>query len=146
MDWVKRSPTPMTKTKRFLRWANTQKTFSIGTHIVADFWFGESIEKVETLKKLLLKAAKEANNTPLKVSIHKFSPRGITGVLLLSESHITFHTWPEIGYVAIDIFTCGKRAKPQKALQFFRKILKPKYLSIKTLKRGKAKRTFFSAL
>ncbi|TSC56047.1 MAG: spermidine synthase [Parcubacteria group bacterium Greene0714_21] len=108
----------------------------IGVHVVADFWSPKDIENVQQLKRLLLRAAKEANSIPLEISLHAFSPCGLTGVVLVAESHIAIHTWPEIGYMAVDIFTCGKNVKPKKALEFLQKELKPKKVFIQTLKRG----------
>lgn len=108
-----------------------------GFHIIADFWHGRDVAKPKKLKTILLRAARESRNTPLEVSIHAFSPQGITGVVLLAESHIAIHTWPEIGYTAIDIFTCGEGARAAKALEFLKKELKPKKIVLKTMKRGK---------
>ena len=107
-----------------------------GVHIVADFWFPKDIENVKQLKRLLLRAAKEANSTPLEISLHTFSPHGLTGVVLVAESHIAIHTWPEINYMALDIFTCGKNVKPNKALEFLKRELKPKKVFVQKLKRG----------
>ena len=81
-------------------------------------------------------AAKAAQATVLKVNTHKFLPHGVTGVVLLSESHITFHTWPEFKYLALDIFTCGKKCDPYKALDYFKKEIKPDKVQIMEIKRG----------
>ncbi len=131
----------MPKTKRSL-WAIRANRNSIGMHLIADFWFGKNnqcLKKIEDPKKLgkvLIEAAKKAGNTPLKVSIHKFNPQGMTGVLLLAESHIAWHSWPEYNFLAIDIFTCGNKAKPEKALVYLKKVLKPKKIEVLKLKRG----------
>ena len=116
-----------------------RQTKYAGLHIIADFWRGRDIVNPRELKKILLQAARESQNTPLEVSIHTFSPQGITGVVLLAESHIAIHTWPEIEYVSVDIFTCGQGAKAENALEFLRKELKPKKIAVKTMKRGKMK-------
>ena len=107
--------------------------------MVADFWNGKIIKDKKELEKLLQGAAKAANSNPLKLSIYKFRPQGITGVILLAESHIAVHTWPEIGYIAIDIFTCGKAAQPKKALKFFENYLKPERMDVNEIKRGMVK-------
>jgi S-adenosylmethionine decarboxylase proenzyme len=136
------------KTKRSILWIPQTKKLQTkknlledrdrytGIHLVAEFWYGKNIENPKELKKILLEAAKKANNTPLEVFIHKFSPQGITGVVLLAESHITIHTWPEFNYTAIDIFTCGKKARPYWAIKYLKKIFKPKKIKIKEIKRG----------
>jgi S-adenosylmethionine decarboxylase len=127
----------MKKTKRSL-WASekSKKQNSLGIHLIADFWFGKKIEDPKKLKKILIEAAKKAGNIPLEFSSHKFNPHGLTGVLLLAESHIAFHSWPEFGYLAIDIFSCGKNAKPEEALRYLKKILKPKKVEVSIIKRG----------
>ena len=106
-------------------------------HLIADFEFPIFIDDPKRIKNILLGAAKAANNTPLKISIHKFPVRGITGVILLAESHIAIHTWPEYNYIAVDIFTCGKKTKPSKALDYLKKSFCPKKIKVKLIKRGK---------
>jgi S-adenosylmethionine decarboxylase len=130
----------MKKTKRSL-WAKRKlkKQNSLGIQLIADFWFGKKVENPKELKKILIEAAKKSGNIPLKFSYHKFNPHGLTGVLLLAESHLAFHSWPEFDYLAIDIFSCGKNAKPEKALRYLKKILKPKKVETFIIKRGKIK-------
>ncbi|MDA1337458.1 MAG: adenosylmethionine decarboxylase [bacterium] len=134
----------MQNTKRVPRWTNALSTIApkfayTGIHVVADFWNGKTIKDKKELEMLLYGAAKAASLTPLKLSIYKFNPQGITGVILLAESHIAVHTWPEIGYVAVDIFTCGKKAQPKKALKFFEDYLEPMKMDVKEIKRGVVK-------
>lgn len=109
----------------------------VGIHLMADFWYGKIIEDPKRIEKILIKAVKKSKNIPLKTIIHKFLPQGITGVVLLVESHIAIHTWPEFNYVAIDIYTCGNKTAPQKALEYLKKEFQPKEVKIKKIKRGK---------
>lgn len=132
----------MQQTKRVPSWTNSinaivPKFAYAGTHVVADFWNGKLIESKKELKQLLEGAAKAANSKPLQISIYKFEPQGITGVILLAESHIAVHTWPEIGYIAVDIFTCGKEARPKEALSYFEEYLHPERVEVTEMKRGK---------
>jgi len=108
-----------------------------GIHLIVDFWNGKKIEDPKKIKKILFEAAKESNNTPLEITIHKFLPHGITGVILLAESHIAIHAWPELNYLAIDVFTCGEKTMPYLALKYLKKVFQPKRIDIKELKRGK---------
>jgi S-adenosylmethionine decarboxylase proenzyme len=126
------------KTKRSIQWVieNRKRKYS-GIHLIAEFWYGKNIEDPKKIKEILIGAVKEANNTPLKVAIHKFQPQGITGIVLLAESHIALHTWPEFNYTAIDIYTCGDKANPEKALKYLKQELQPKKVEIKKLKRGR---------
>ena len=107
-----------------------------GTHIIADFFGGKRIENPAMLQKLLCRAARKGSNKPLEFVSHEFSPQGITGVMLLAESHIAVHTWPELSYIAVDIFTCGERSKPEKALKFLQEALQPKNILVQKIKRG----------
>ena len=115
---------------------NTSKKHA-GVHLIADFWGGKIDENPKNIEKILFGAARKAHNTPLKVAIHKFSPHGLTAVILLAESHIALHNWPEFDYLAIDIFTCGNKSMPYKALEHLREVFKPKRVEIKELKRGR---------
>ncbi|MCM8801041.1 MAG: adenosylmethionine decarboxylase [Candidatus Omnitrophica bacterium] len=105
-------------------------------HLIVDFKSPVFIEDPIRIKEILWKAARIANNTPLKVAVHKFPRQGITGVVILAESHIAIHSWPEHKYLAIDIFTCGKNTRPHAALEYFKKLFLPKKIKIKFLQRG----------
>jgi len=126
------------KTKRSIQWVKqTNKQKYVGIHLIAEFWYGKVIEDSEKIKRILRKAVQESKSTPLEEMVYKFSPQGLTGVVLLAESHIALHSWPEIDYLAIDIFTCGNKAMPEKALNYFKKVFKPKKVKIEKIKRGK---------
>jgi S-adenosylmethionine decarboxylase len=128
----------MKKTKRSL-WAirKSKNQKSLGKQLIVDFWFTKQIEDPKKLGKILVEAAKKAGNTPLKFSYHKFNPHGITGVLLLAESHIAFHSWPEFDFLAIDIFSCGEKTFPERALKYLKTKLKPKKIKVYKRERGK---------
>ncbi len=111
-------------------------TASLGVHLTADFFSPKFIEDPKIIRRLLYDAAVAANNTPLKTALYKFPVQGITGVILLAESHIAIHTWPEHDYMAVDIFTCGKNTKPVKALEFLRQVFCPKEVKIRHIRRG----------
>lgn len=126
------------KTKRSIQWVKkTNKQKYAGVHLIAEFWNGKVIEDSKKIEKLLLAAVKKAKSTPLKTIIYKFSPQGVTGVVLLAESHIAIHSWPEINYLAIDIFTCGDKSRPLKALEYLRGQLKPGKVEIRKIERGR---------
>jgi S-adenosylmethionine decarboxylase len=75
------------------------------------------ISRVEQVEQVLVRAAEVADVQIWSISFHRFRPMGVSGVVVISESHLSVHTWPELGYVALDIFTCGDRAKPEAAVQ-----------------------------
>jgi S-adenosylmethionine decarboxylase len=133
----------MQQTKRSIQWITDNRIFFLpkkkkyaGIHLIADFWDGKAIESEKELEILLENTVKAANATSLRNVVYKFEPQGITGVILLAESHISIHTWPELKYAAIDIFTCGDKTRPDKALEFLKKELQPKKVIIKKIKRG----------
>jgi S-adenosylmethionine decarboxylase len=66
----------------------------------------------------LVKSAEIAGAQVWSISFSKFPPHGVSGVVVISESHISTHTWPEYGYVALDIYTCGKNVDPEKAVVY----------------------------
>lgn len=111
---------------------------TIGRHAIADLYNCNSLnlDNLDYIKNLILQSAKEANLTVVNSVFHKFNPIGISGVLILSESHLTIHTWPEYNYVAIDVFTCGKKINPTEACEIIAKKFNASVYSINELERG----------
>jgi S-adenosylmethionine decarboxylase len=93
---------------------------TIGHHYIAEAsgCDPDVIGKVEVVERILVRAAEIAGVQVWSISFHRFNPNGVSGVVVISESHLSLHTWPEFGYVALDIFTCGDTAKPEKAVQW----------------------------
>lgn len=99
----------------------TQKTYSpIGHHYIveASGCDPEVIGSVSKVQQILVKAAEIAGATVWAVSFNKFSPKGVSGVVVISESHISTHTWPEYQYGALDIYTCGENVDSEKAILY----------------------------
>ena len=96
----------------------------------------EVLSDPSTLKEALLTAASEAGATVLEKSFHQFHPHGVSGVVVIAESHLFIHTWPECGYAAVDIFTCGNSVQPEKAAQKIIRELGAKSHSILEIQRG----------
>ncbi|MBM3470548.1 MAG: adenosylmethionine decarboxylase [Armatimonadetes bacterium] len=96
----------------------------------------EIIGKVETVEQILVRAAEVAQVTVWSISFHRFNPNGVSGVVVISESHLSVHTWPEYGYVALDIFTCGNDAKPEAAVEHALKEFKARTMHITEVTRG----------
>jgi len=107
-----------------------------GSHLLLDFWGAKNIQNKEVIEKAMREAAKACNAKVLGVTLHEFGEgAGITGVAVLAESHISIHTWPEISYVALDVFMCGK-CDPQNAIPVFEKYFEPTKSSFSLHKRG----------
>jgi S-adenosylmethionine decarboxylase len=76
------------------------------------------LNDIKSVEEILVAAAKIAKATIVGAHFHQFSPFGISGVVVIAESHLSIHTWPEHNYAAVDIFTCGKTLLPELAAQF----------------------------
>jgi S-adenosylmethionine decarboxylase len=114
-------------------------TFFIGKHLICEaYGIDEDVLKDEKLlKDILIRAAEATGSTVLGSFFHKFGGgEGVTGVVVIAESHVSIHTWPEHGYAAIDIFTCGNHIDPWKGLEIIRTSLKPVRIHTSELSRG----------
>lgn len=111
---------------------------AIGKHLTVDM-YGCSFAVLDDLayiKEAMLTAVREANMTLLDFSYHKFEPQGLTALALLAESHISIHTYPELGYAAVDVFTCGDHSRPDRAVSILKQYLKPEKVKTTDIKRG----------
>ena len=108
-------------------WGDTeiQPTDMVGKHCILELYDCEPIRLNDEafLRTTLTTAAKEAGATLLNLITHRFEPQGVTGLALLAESHISIHTWPETGYAAVDVFTCGDHTMPESACEHLRQEL-----------------------
>lgn len=108
-----------------------------GRHLVADLHGCTGLDDVARVEAALRAGAAAAGATILDVRLHPFGPgAGVTGVALLAESHISIHSWPEHGYAAIDIFVCGRRCRPDAALDAIAALLEAREVRSSTLARG----------
>jgi len=96
----------------------------------------EKLNDESFLRCILNRAAKLANATVLNLISNKFEPQGVTAIALLSESHISIHTWPESNYSAVDIFTCGQNMMPELATQYLIESLMAKEHSLRVIERN----------
>jgi len=111
---------------------------ALGTHLLVELreCNPEILKDLEKVKNALVSAAKEAKATIVDISFHEFNPFGISGMVVIAESHLSIHTWPEYSYAAVDIFTCGDIIKPEVAASFLIEQFESKSPSIVELKRG----------
>ena len=98
------------------------------------------------LRSGLEQASRTALSPLLNLTSHRFEPHGVTALALLAESHISIHTWPEHGYAAVDIFTCGEHAQPQRACEFIVKHLEATDYTLKVVARGMAAEEYHPAV
>lgn len=112
------------------------KPQAIGTHVLLEFWGPERSDDADFLGVAMAEAAIEAGFHVVQTVMHKFGGGGgVSGVVVLAESHITIHTWPEHGYAALDIFVCGDRDLTL-AIELLAERLRPQRMEATRLERG----------
>ena len=84
----------------------------------------------------LVAAVTRSGATPLHEVVHAFSPHGVTGVIVIAESHFAIHTWPEYGFAAVDLFTCGDQVDPYLAFEYLQTALRAETHSVVEIRRG----------
>ena len=108
-----------------------------GRHILVDFWTDDArtLRRVASWESLLPDACRDAGATVLGARFHQFAPDGVTGVVLLAESHASVHTWPEAGLATLDVFTCGS-LDAEAVVQRIRDVLRPVRERVTVVHRG----------
>ncbi|KLO21660.1 S-adenosylmethionine decarboxylase [Marinitoga sp. 1197] len=96
---------------------------SLGRHIIAEFYECDKdiLDDVDKIEELMKKASIESGATIVTSTFHRFLPHGVSGAVIVSESHFAIHTWPEYGYASVDIYTCGDHVDPWKSFEFLKK-------------------------
>lgn len=111
---------------------------ALGYHTLIELYDCNStkINDTKLVEKTLLKAAEIANLSIVKSTIHHFNPIGVSGVVVIKESHIAIHTWPEHNYVALDFFTCNTSYNLEQAISYICTIFETKNINKQVIKRG----------
>ncbi len=109
----------------------------LGFHIVAELYVNDPsiLNDENKIREALTDASIAGNMTVINVSSHKFAPHGVTALVLLAESHMSIHTWPEYGYAAVDIFACGK-GDVDKSLARLEELIPVKEVKVVKFERG----------
>ena len=111
-----------------------------GTHVLIELANCDEklLDDILFIRKVFRRAIKESGLVPIKgtMKFHKFNPQGLTGMVLLTSSHIAIHSWPELRYATVDIYACDDPKKVYRAVNVFIKALKPEKVKKKVLKRG----------
>ena len=105
---------------------------ALGRHVTIEYndCGPDKLIDTEYLEEVFLKAARESGATVVSSSFHAFDPQGISGVIIIAESHFTVHAWPEHNYAAVDIFTCGKNIDLEKAIHSLEDSLEARNVTI----------------
>ncbi len=111
---------------------------ALGRHILVEF-FGcksEILNEVSTIEAGMVNAAEKAGATVINATFHHFSPYGVSGVVVIQESHLAIHTWPEYQYAAVDLFTCGDSVNPWVSFDFLKETFNATSYSALEMRRG----------
>ncbi|ABR48800.1 S-adenosylmethionine decarboxylase related [Alkaliphilus metalliredigens QYMF] len=114
------------------------KVEQLGRHILAEFYNCDSdiLNDHKLIEKYMTEAAEVANATVVTSNFHMFNPWGVSGVVVIQESHLTIHTWPEYGYASIDLFTCGDEVNPWLSFEYLKEKLKAEKTETEEVSRG----------
>ncbi len=110
----------------------------LGRHILAEFTGCncEILNDLEAISKNLKEAARQSGATIVDSVFHRYNPHGLSGVVVIAESHISIHTWPEYGYAAVDFFTCGEQVDPWQACHYMQAKLECEKMHTREISRG----------
>lgn len=110
----------------------------MGRQIIAELWDCniDILNNIELIERIFIDAALEAGAEIREVAFHQFAPHGVSGVVIISESHLTIHSFPEHGYASIDVYTCGDKVDPTVAVEYIAKSLESKISEKMEIPRG----------
>ena len=111
---------------------------ALGKHIVCELsgCDPKTLADVDGIHTMMVAAARHANATIMESAFHRFEPQGVSGTVILAESHLSIHTWPEKGYAAMDFYTCGDHTDPWLACEHAASVLNAKSILTTEIKRG----------
>ena len=111
---------------------------SLGRHVLVEFYGCDvnRLNSVELIERSMKEAALESGATIVESVFHLFSPHGVSGVVVIAESHLAIHTWPEYQYAAVDLFTCGESVDPWVAFEYLKEALKAETMFTMEMRRG----------
>jgi S-adenosylmethionine decarboxylase len=132
---LKVAPAPLEE-DRLDHFATRNGVRCAGVHLIVDLHGAERLNDITHIETTLRRCVDAAQATLLHIHLHHFQPSGVSGVAVLAESHISIHTWPEIGYAALDVFMCGS-ADPDKCIPVLREAFSAKRIGVNELLRGK---------
>ncbi|MGB7291918.1 MAG: adenosylmethionine decarboxylase [Thermodesulfobacteriota bacterium] len=111
---------------------------ALGRHFLVEYHRCDPnvLNHKEKIEGVMIEAANICGATVLESSFHNYAPQGVSGIVVIAESHIAIHTWPEFHYAAVDIFTCGTKVDPWKAYDHIKVCLDSRDTNIREIERG----------
>lgn len=111
---------------------------TFGRHVIAELWDCDFdiLNNIDEIERIFVDAALHSGAEVREVAFHKFAPQGVSGVVIISESHLTIHSFPEHGYASVDVYTCGDRIDPNVAVEYIAEKLGSRSTELKQLSRG----------
>jgi S-adenosylmethionine decarboxylase len=106
-----------------------------GVHLIVDVHGAKGLDDIDLVERTLRRCVDAAKATLLHIHVHHFQPNGVSGVAVLAESHISIHTWPEVGYAAMDVFMCGN-ANPDACIPVLREAFQAARVEVNEILRG----------
>lgn len=114
------------------------KLEALGRHSIIEYYGcpQEIMNNLELIESAFVTAARKMGATIVASEFHQFNPHGVSGMVIISESHLSIHTWPEFGYAAVDVFTCGEVIDPEIAHEILRDAFQSTSESVVEMRRG----------
>jgi S-adenosylmethionine decarboxylase proenzyme len=114
------------------------KLKALGKHLLIELYSCDRklLNDASYIEKVMTEAADISGATIVQTVFHTFNPYGVSGIVVIAESHLAIHTWPEYGYAAVDVFTCGDDIDPYISYEYIKKKLKARNAYLSEIKRG----------
>src|SRR3954468_21303059 len=113
---------------------------ALGEHMLLEYYGCDALKLAHSdeVKEIVVNAVRQANGTVVTNIFHNFSPHGVSGVVVIAESHVAIHTWPEHGYAAVDIFSCSAKLDHERIGRLIAEAVASQRRSLRTVARGEA--------
>jgi S-adenosylmethionine decarboxylase len=110
----------------------------LGRHLIVEYSDCDRamLSNADLLETRLKESVRKSGATIVRSVFHQYNPQGVSGVVVIAESHISIHTWPEYGYAAMDFFTCGESVDPYKAHEYMQQALSCRSAHVQEIRRG----------